>query len=105
MASAEPTPPVPGPLSIAEIYKRSRKPHDLRFNDWVCRPLAAVFVYLLRPTPVTPNQVPFLALFVSLLSAATLLSWRAPVGLYASAALIYLAFVLDCVDGQLARIK
>jgi phosphatidylglycerophosphate synthase len=105
MATAEPAAPVPGPLSIVEIYKRSRKPSDLRFNDWVCRPLAAVFVYVLRPTPVTPNQVTFLSLFVSLLSAATLLLWRQPAGLYAGAALIYLAFVLDCTDGQLARIK
>lgn len=93
-----------GPLSIAEIYRRSLKPKDLRFNNWVCRPLAAVFVYVLRPTPVTPNQVTFLSLLVSLLSAATLLLWRDRIGLGVAAALVYLAFVLDCVDGQLARI-
>lgn len=96
--------PIRGPLSIAQIYRRSLKPKDLRFNNWVCRPVAAVFVYLLRPTPVTPNQVTFLSLFVSLLSAATLLLWRDRVGLGVAAALVYLAFVLDCVDGQLARI-
>jgi phosphatidylglycerophosphate synthase len=105
MAPAEAGTPAAGPLSIVEIYKRSRKPNDLRFNDWACRPLAAVFVYLLRPTPVTPNQVTFLSLFISLLSCAALLGWREPLGLYASALLIYLAFVFDCVDGQLARIK
>ena len=84
--------PIRGPLSIAQIYRRSLKPKDLRFNNWVCRPVAAVFVYLLRPTPVTPNQVTFLSLLVSLLSAATLLLWRDRVGLGVAAALVYLAF-------------
>jgi phosphatidylglycerophosphate synthase len=94
-----------GPLSVVEIYRRSLKPADLRFNNWVCRPPAAVLVYLLRPTRITPNQVTFLSLFTSLLSCATLLLWRAQAGLFVSAALLHLAFVLDCVDGQLARIK
>lgn len=98
------SPPPVGPLSIPEIYRRSLKPKDLRFNNWVCRPPAAVLVYLLRSTRVTPNQITFLSLFTSLLSAATLLFWRDRVGLGVSAALVYLAFVLDCVDGQLARI-
>lgn len=101
---AEAGSPIAGPLSIAEIYRRSLKPKDLRFNNWVCRPPAAVLVYLLRATPVTPNQVTFLSLFVSLLSAATLVLWRERLGLGVAAALVYLAFVLDCVDGQLARI-
>ena len=106
---AAPTPepaaaPITGPLSIAEIYRRSLKPKDLRFNNWVCRPPAAVLVYFLRRTPVTPNQVTFLSLLVSLLSCAALLFWRHPTGLLLAAVLIYGAFVLDCVDGQLARI-
>lgn len=101
---AEAGSPITGPLSIAEIYRRSLKPKDLRFNNWVCRPPAAVLVYLLRSTPVTPNQITFLSLFTSLLSAAALLLWRDRLGLGVAAALIYLAFVLDCVDGQLARI-
>jgi phosphatidylglycerophosphate synthase len=96
--------PIVGPLSIAAIYRRSLKPKDLRFNNWVCRPPAAVLVYLLRPTPVTPNQITFLSLLVSLLSAAALVLLRQPLGLWLAAALVYLAFVLDCVDGQLARI-
>lgn len=92
------------PLSIVQIYRRSLKPNDLRFNNWVCRPPAAVLVYLLRRTPVTPNQVTFLSLLVSLLSGAALLLWPTAAGLWLAAGLIYLAFVLDCVDGQLARI-
>lgn len=95
---------VTGPLSIAEIYRRSLKPQDLRFNNWVCRPPAAVLVYLLRSTRVTPNQVTFFSLFVHLCGCASLLFVRQPAGLWAAALIGYLAFVLDCVDGQLARI-
>ena len=105
--SQEPAPPAAatGPLSIAQIYKRSLKPKDLRFNNWVCRPPAALLVYLLRPTPIKPNQVTFLSLLVSLLCCAALLFCPGRTGLAAAAALLYFAFVLDCTDGQLARIK
>lgn len=92
-------------LSIPEIYRRSLKPRDLRFNNWVCRPLAAVFVYLLRPTPLTPNQITFLSLFVALGADAALLFWTDRAGAIAAAIGVYLAFVLDCTDGQLARIR
>jgi phosphatidylglycerophosphate synthase len=95
---------IQGPLSIAEIYRRSLKPQDYRFNNWVCRPLAAVFVYLLRPTRVTPNQVTFFSFFVHLAGCAALLFFREREGLWAAALIGYLAFVFDCVDGQLARI-
>lgn len=97
--------PIQGPLSIAQIYRRSLKPRDLRFNNYACRPLAAVLVYLLRPTKITPNQVTFLSLFVALLADALLALWIAPMGLCMAALCVYLAFVLDCTDGQLARIK
>ena len=93
-----------GPLSIAEIYRKSLKPSDLRFNNWVCRPVAAVVVYLLRPTRVTPNQVTFFSFFVHLLGCAALLFCRSREGLWAAALFGYFAFVLDCADGQLARI-
>jgi hypothetical protein len=92
-------------LGVVEIYRRSLKPHDLRFNNWVCRPVAALFVYLLRPTPVTPNQVTFLSLLVALLGDAALLFCPGRMGLAAAALLLYLSFVFDCTDGQLARIK
>lgn len=93
------------PLSIVEIYKRSLKPQDLRFNNWVCRPPAAVLVYLLRGTPVTPNQVTFASLFVALLGYAALLGCPGFVGLAVGALALHFAFILDCTDGQLARIK
>ena len=98
----------PAPASrpgVAAIYRQSLKPSDLRFNNWACRPVAAVFVWLLYRTRVTPNQVTFLSLLVALLGDAALLGWEGRGGLAAAAGLLYLSFVLDCTDGQLARLK
>lgn len=90
---------------VLDIYRRSLKPQDLRFNNWACRPLAAVFVWLLFYIPVTPNQITFLSLFVALLADAALLFCPGYTGLWSAALLLYLAFVLDCTDGQLARLR
>ena len=94
-----------GPDGVFAIYQRSRKPTDHLWNERVCRPAAAVLVYLLRPTSITPNQVTFLSLFTALLGDAALLLWPGHAGLILAALLIELAFILDCVDGQLARIR
>jgi phosphatidylglycerophosphate synthase len=94
-----------GRPGVVELYRRSLKPSDLRFNNYACRPLAAVFVYLLYPTRVTPNQVTFLSLLLALLADGALISCPGRMGLFAAALLLYLGFVLDCTDGQLARIK
>lgn len=90
---------------IVEIYRRSLKPQDLRFNNWVCRPVAAVLVWLLFYVPITPNQITFLSLLVALLSDAALLFCPGGTGLASAALLLYFAFVLDCTDGQLARLR
>lgn len=98
-------PSAPGRPGVIEIYRRSLKPADLRFNNYACRPLAAVFVYLFYSTPITPNQVTFLSMFVALAGDAALLFCPGRTGLAVAALLLYLSFVLDCADGQLARIK
>ena len=90
---------------IAESYRRSRKPHDLLWNRFVARPLAAVVVVPLERTRVTPNQVTLATLFVFAGAMAILIlvpGWRA---LLAAVVVLELAYVLDCVDGQLARVR
>ena len=64
-----------------------------------------MLVVPLARTGITPNQVTFLTLPVFLAGAAVLAllpSWGA---LVAGAAIIELSYVLDCADGQLARLK
>jgi phosphatidylserine synthase len=91
--------------AAADIYRRTRKPNDILWNRFVARPLAAVVVVPLARTGITPNQVTFATLPVFLAGAvvmALLPTWGA---LIAGAAIIELSYVLDCADGQLARLK
>jgi phosphatidylglycerophosphate synthase len=90
---------------VVDIYRRTRKPRDILWNRFVARPLAAVLLVPLVKTPVTPNQVTLATLPVFLLAALTWCCCPGRTGAIAGAVLLELAYVLDCVDGQLARLK
>jgi phosphatidylglycerophosphate synthase len=90
---------------IAEVYRRTRKPKDILWNRFVARPLAAVLLVPLRATSITPNQITLATLVVFAGGAALMAlgpGWR---NLVLATAIIELSYVLDCVDGQLARLK
>ena len=89
---------------IVQIYRQSKKSRDNFWTEWISRPPAAVLVWLLRNTRVTPNQVSFGAIFVAALGAAMLIWWRTWPGLIVAGLTFQLAYIIDCVDGQLARI-
>ncbi|HUQ02888.1 MAG TPA: CDP-alcohol phosphatidyltransferase family protein [Kofleriaceae bacterium] len=91
---------------IAEIYRASKKKKDINwFTQHIARPPAAVLVYLFRGTPITPNQVTFLATVVAAGAGAIFVGWLGWVGLVVAAAVFELSFILDCVDGMLARLR
>jgi phosphatidylglycerophosphate synthase len=91
--------------AVRDIYRQSKKKRDNFWTEWVSRPPAAIFVYLLKGTPVTPNQVSFLAIAIAGGAAALLVLWRTHLGLLIAGLGLQLAYVVDCVDGQLARVK
>src|SRR5512142_3084556 len=90
------------------FFKQSLKSQsfyaDELINIFLLRPLAAVLVWVLSPTPVTPNQVTLAAIAVGLPSA-----WCYAAGtrdsIAPAALLIVLKDVIDAADGQLARAK
>lgn len=91
---------------IAAIYRASKKKKDINWwTEYVCRPPAAVFVYFLKDTRVTPNQVTFSSLVVCAASCAMLLFLHGYYWVVAAMVVYELSFVLDCVDGQLARVR
>jgi phosphatidylglycerophosphate synthase len=91
---------------IREIYRASKKKVDINWwTEWVCRPPAAAIVYALRGTRVTPNQVTFLATLVAFGSCALFIFLPGWWGAVVAALVFEFSFVLDCVDGQLARLK
>jgi phosphatidylglycerophosphate synthase len=91
--------------AIRDVYRRTRKPNDILWNRLVARPLAAVVVAPLARTKITPNQITLGTLLVFLAGAALMAfvpGWGALIG---GAAIIEFSYVLDCADGQLARLK
>jgi hypothetical protein len=62
-------------------------------------------VYVLRGTPITPNQVTFLSAFVAAAACALLIACLGWIPLVIAAALFEFSFVLDCADGMLARLR
>jgi hypothetical protein len=92
--------------AVAEIYRQSKKKQDINwFTEWIARPPAAVVVYVLRGTPITPNQVTFLSAFVAAGACALLIACLGWAPLVIAAALFEFSFVLDCADGMLARLR
>ena len=91
---------------IAALYTASKKKKDINwFTEWVARPPAAVVVYALRNTRITPNQVTFASAVIAAIACAMFVLLRSHVGLIAAALVFELSFVLDCADGQLARLR
>lgn len=91
--------------AVVDAYRRTRKPKDIFWNKFVARPLAAVVIVPLARTSVTPNQITLVTLPVFLAGAA-LIAFRPGWGaLLAGVGILELSYVLDCADGQLARLK
>ncbi len=91
---------------VATIYRASKKKVDINwFTEWICRPVAALFVYLLKGTRITPNQVTFLSLIICAGAGAMLIFLPGHLWLIAAILLLELSFILDCVDGMLSRVR
>jgi phosphatidylglycerophosphate synthase len=91
---------------IVAIYRASKKKQDINwFTERVARPPAAVVVYGLRGTRVTPNQVTFASAALAAVACAMIALLPGWAWLVVAAAVFELSFVLDCADGQLARLR
>jgi len=87
------------------IYLATRKKHDLLFNVYMMRPIAAGFVAVVARTRVTPNQLTLLNLAVFLVSVALLVAMPSYEGALIAVLVLELSYMLDCADGMLARHK
>lgn len=98
----------PFATALAE-WRSTLKSSDVEepIDSWLNRPLASVIVAVLAPLPITPNQVTLLSGFVGLLGGLAI--GTAPVNhslqIVLGAALVYCSILLDCADGQLARLR
>jgi phosphatidylglycerophosphate synthase len=90
-------------MGARDVYLKTRKLPDLFWNLYVCRPVAAVVVAAIEKTRITPNQVTLSAVVVAVISAAMIVLLPGTWGLIAAVVVFELSYVLDCVDGMLAR--
>jgi phosphatidylglycerophosphate synthase len=92
--------------TLLDEYRRSLKMKEAEevFDLLFYRPMAFVFVKAISRLPMTPNQVTVLSLMAGLLAA-----WHFSLGIHSSlvwaAAWFFAANILDCADGQLARLQ
>ncbi len=93
------------PGRIADIYRRTSKPKDILWNRLVARPIAALVLAPLQHTRISPNQVTLASLVVFAGAAALMAFLPGHRGLLLAVAVLEFSYVLDCVDGQLARLR
>ncbi len=90
-------------MGAREVYQRTKKVPDLFWNRFVCRPLGAVVVDVVKDTRVTPNQITLASFAVGMLAAALLIALPGRAGLVVAVLVYQASYVLDCADGMLAR--
>jgi hypothetical protein len=92
--------------AVRDIYRSSKKKQDINwFTEHIARPPAAIVVWGLAKTPVTPNQVTFLSMVVCAGAGAMLALLPGHLWLILAALVFEFSFILDCADGMLARLR
>ncbi|MBI5215998.1 MAG: CDP-alcohol phosphatidyltransferase family protein [Ignavibacteriae bacterium] len=95
----------PSPIQFfRETLKSDKYYADELINIYLLRPLAAMFVWLIYPTAITPNQVTLLAIVVGFASAYTY-TFNTPTAIANAGLLVVAKDIIDDADGQLARAK
>ncbi|MCF7794567.1 MAG: CDP-alcohol phosphatidyltransferase family protein [Candidatus Cloacimonetes bacterium] len=77
---------------------------DETLTLYILRPIAFIFVKLLYPTNVTPNQVSLMSIIVGV-CAGYFFSRGDLTSFILAGSLYFFCLVLDCVDGMIARLK
>ena len=77
---------------------------DETLTLYILRPIAFVFVKMLFPTKVTPNQVSLMTIIVGIISGY-LFSRGTLTCFVIAGSLYFFCMMLDCVDGMIARLK
>jgi len=93
-------------MNLIGEYRRSLKStaSEEILDLAIYRPLAFLLVKTISKTRFTPNQITTLSLLTAVASAVCL-AQNTPVALRWSAAVYAFANILDCADGQLARLQ
>lgn len=83
-------------------YKLARKEHDDLFATFFVLPLAPKVMRVAHRFGFSPTGVTWISIFVALVGAG-MFAWATRPAMIIGAVLLWLSFLLDCVDGELAR--
>jgi hypothetical protein len=88
-------------FTLDEVRVRTYKDRDAWWTVWLVDPLAARLVRLVAPYRwISPNRLTMAAFALGLVAAACF--WER--WLIAGAVVFHLSFVIDCMDGKIARL-
>lgn len=93
-------------MSLTSEFKQSLKTVDSEeiLDLVIFRPVSFILVKLIYNTNITPNQISIVALFFGVLSGV-LYGFGTYTFFVLASASFFICNVLDCMDGQLARLK
>lgn len=93
-------------MSLINEYKSSLKSYDVEeiLDLAFFRPLSFLLVKLIYPTNITPNQISVVSMLFGLMSGV-MFSFGTHKFFVLGAVMILVSNILDCADGQLARLK
>jgi hypothetical protein len=83
-----------------DIWARATKKEDTVVSVFITDPLIRVVLPAFLRSGISPNQVTMIGMAVSLLTAGLFLSGNLALG----GALFFLWYIIDCIDGKIARI-
>jgi hypothetical protein len=93
-------------MSLYNEYKSSLKSFDVEeiLDLIIYRPISFLFVKLIYPTNITPNQLSVISMIFGL-GSGVLFYFGEYRYVLAGGIFIFISNVIDCADGQLARLK
>ena len=93
-------------MGFWSAYRASLKPLEVEepIDVWVHRPLAYIFARACFRLPISPDLVTAPSIVAGLSSAASLVA-EFPHHLQVGGGLLFASAILDCADGQLARMR
>ncbi|MEN8834305.1 MAG: CDP-alcohol phosphatidyltransferase family protein [Pacificibacter sp.] len=80
--------------------------HKLKVDPYLSRlyrPASLRLSWVLLKTGITPNSITYLQIIVGLLGCYAIYAMQNTLGLAIGVLLLHFAYVLDCVDGEIAR--
>lgn len=93
-------------MTYAEFKNKAFPAHKLAIDPYLSRMyrfMSLPITWILHKSNITPNQVSFMQIGVGLLGCLFIYLWIEPIGFLIGMLLLHFAYVLDCVDGELAR--